>query len=167
MSTITNKKPLANPGFQKYPTNQREWSHYQNEVHKVQVGSFTPTFSGFSDTPTASDVTWRIQGGLAIIRVPNVSGTSDAATFLITNWPQDLHALFPISIPMGGFIDNGSAGTEIGYARIPEHATAGSGTGLMAFGYGADNPGGGGFTTSAAKGIIGGITTLMYPIDSG
>jgi hypothetical protein len=167
MTSIVNRKNLNNPALQRMPESQRDWSQYQNELNRIITGSFTPTFSGFSGTPTAGDVVWRIQNGFAIVRIPSISGTSNAATFLITNWPQDIHCLEPTSLIIGGFVDGGSDATEFGWATIPQHPETGAGSGLMGFGLGVDGYGGGGFTTSLTKGIAGGVTTLVYAIDVG
>jgi len=167
MSKNAYTRIRANPGLQRMPTNQREWSLYQNELYKNQTGSFTPTFAGFDGAVTSGDVFWTIHAGtFATIKFPSFSGTSNAANMDITNWPVFLCSWIIQSVPMGGFKDNDSVATEFGWALVPQHPdNGGSDTPKIQFGLGADNIAAGGFTTSLAKGLhLGTGTHVTYSL---
>ena len=156
MSQNAYTRPRQNAGLQRMPQNQKEWTQFQNELYKNRTGSFTPTFGGFDGSVTSGDVFWTIHNNtLATIKFPNFSGTSDAVTCEITNWPVFLCSWIVQSVIIGSFKDNSVTSTEFGWVVIPQHPdNGGSATPSVKFGLGADNPTGGGFTASNDKGLL-------------
>jgi len=145
---IRNQRNLDNPRIQRMPTNQRDWTHYQNEIHRILAGSFTPTFVGFSSDPSSPTVFWSIDGSIITLRLAFTTGTSDTTTFQITNLPNFLSVPQAQIVLIGGFTDNSINTAEFGSAIIGT-----TDSGQLTFGLGGDNINGGGFTASGTKGF--------------
>ena len=156
--TQVNRGKLDNPGLQRMPRNERDWSHYQNEVHKVEAGSFTPTFAGFSSDPSNAIVSWWKSASLVTVRLGFLTGTSDSANFQITNWPSNLTAPNNARyIPLAGFTDGGANQDTFGAVLVPQSPS------LLTFYVDANF---GGFATSMDKGFhIAGGVYFSYSID--
>ena len=53
-------------------------------------GTFTVTATGFSGTAPSGTATYVRVGKLVTVQMPDLSGTSNAATFTVTGWPGGL-----------------------------------------------------------------------------
>lgn len=153
-----NQRRLDNPILQRFPTNQREWVQYQNEANKIESGSWTPAFVGFSADPSGTCY-WERFGNIVLLRLAFTTGTSNDTTFQITNLPAFLTAPNTWTIPLGGFVDGGSNVATLGGATI-----SAPGATTITFGLGTSYYGGG-FTASSTKGFSSASgTAFMYPI---
>ena len=161
MANLGNDRLLSNPLLQKMPQNDRAWSRYQQELHKIESGTFVPTFGGFSSDPASPNVRWTRQGSIITLNFHFTTGTSDDTVFTITNFPAQLVAQQAKPILMSGFHDNTAASTETGSVIIP-----GPGSSILSFGLGADNFAGGGWTGAGTKGFqLGTGTDVMYSVN--
>jgi len=131
------------------------------EIAKT-VGSFTPTYGGFSADPTGT-VFWALTGtnnNIVTLRLAFGTGTSNAATFSITNLPSNLQPVTAQSVPIIGLHDNTADLTPVSIAYVIAGAT-------LSFGLDGSNPTGGGWTGSGTKGVQSiGSPTFQYTLDT-
>ena len=121
----------------------------------AEIGSFTPTHTGFSSAPSGT-VQWSREGSLVTLQLPFLTGTSDATTWTITNLPAVLTPTRGQTLPIIGMHDNGSDQAAAGVVII-------SGT-TLTFGLdGTDANTGGGFTAANAKGFSS-IPSITYSL---
>jgi hypothetical protein len=129
---------------------------YQDIGATRSSGSFTPTFGGFSADPVGTNtVIWMKQNGIVYVDIEFTTGTSNATSFTITNWPsaiQRTDAGSPLIMPLPNLVDNGV--TSWGTIQVTNSAT-------VIFKYE-----GGLWTASGAKGVYssGGFVTFSYPL---
>ena len=135
-----------NPRITRFPTNQREWNGFIQELTKLipdYEGTYDATAAGFSGAPFAFTITYHRYGKLVMLRFPAQEATSNATTFSISSMPTRLRPAVTNIVPMPMLVDNGTPITTAGQARV-------SSDGVIIFGIdGAD----GGFTASGAKGF--------------
>lgn len=115
----------------------------------VSAGSFTPSWSGFSASPTG-DMRWQITGRVATLEWTGTTGTSNANFMTIGNLPINLRPTTKSLLGMMAcvVIDNGD--------RVVGSVGHGS-LGTVQFNMGAPLSGSG-FTTSGTKGLDTGWT---------
>lgn len=113
----TNKKTeffRNNPIIQRIPTDQVGWSFFIQELTNSifeQKGSFTPTWSGFSTNPVAGIVYWTRSASMVTLTISTANlGTSNAATFQITNLPQILQPTVTQTVAVNTLVNNGNVG---------------------------------------------------------
>ena len=63
-----------------------------NALDMAAWASWTPTFTGFSGSPSCSAAAWKRVGTTVFIRLNGCGGTSNATTFTITNLPYTVVA---------------------------------------------------------------------------
>ena len=109
-----------NPQIANMPTNQREWNVFVQELEKMvrnESNAFIPTFSGFSVDPTDPFVWYQRYGQVVFMQFHFTTGTSNGASFAITNLPESITPNTTQFItPFYGLINNSSE--IIGSVRV-------------------------------------------------
>ncbi len=117
-------------------------------------GSFVPTFTGFSADPVSALIRFTLSGNIVMMNLLFTNGTSNATTFTITNVPVSLRPNRNQILYIGAAVDAGS-GID-GCSLFVDTA------GVITFGAGHSNFGGGGWTDSALKGIGSNSQVISY-----
>jgi hypothetical protein len=76
----------------------------------ADYGSFTPTWTGFSSSPSGV-LNWVKMGNLVLLYTANavsLTGTSNATTMQITNLPAEIQPANGVEVPCVGVVDNGT-----------------------------------------------------------
>ena len=124
--------------------------------YKVR-GSFTPTFSGFSSSPSGTTI-YRLDGGTVTMRMGFNVGTSNSADFSVTNVPAVIRPQNAQIIPCPMLEDNGSQVTGQGHCIVNSDGT------IDFAAPGNDPTVGGGFTASGNKGLQNSNSSIQYSI---
>lgn len=153
----TTEAILGNAGIQRFPTSQRAWVDFIQNLDialRGKTATFTADWTGFS-TAQSSTVTYLKKGTVVTIQIPQFGATSDAATFEsgATDVPAEIR---PLSGKMGAFITRDNGTFISGTIDV-------SAAGQIRFGA-ATLSGLGGFTTSGDKGFRG-IQSFTYLLD--
>ena len=121
-------------------------------------GTFTPTHTGFSSDPSGV-VHWRKNGDIVTVYFAFGTGTSDSATWTITNWPKEIRSDSVIRVPIVGVVDNSAVISTPGVMLVSNSATVT---------FTPDMIGSATWTGSGSKGIDASVTqgTCIYSTDN-
>ena len=76
-----------------------------NETFTYDRGTFTATLTGVSGSVTVGSI-FALCGAFAIVRIPTMSGTSNASTMTITGLPSQVQPLSTQEMLVGTVLDN-------------------------------------------------------------
>ena len=142
--TAINAFVAENGQMGKYPTNQREWNSFIQQLARMFVeyeGTYNATGGGFSTPPTFT-VTYYRYGKFVMLGFTTQEATSNAAAFSLTAMPTRIRPAVQQRVALAGLIDNGSP-VSMGEARIATN-------GVISISIDGAS---GGFTTSGQKGF--------------
>ena len=155
---LTDNRLVQNGNITRYPTNQRMWNSFIQELNKWiknETGNFDPTFTGFSTDPSTANVWWHRYGQFVHMEFGFTTGTSDATTFSIDDVPEVIRPRDNQTCLTGGMVDNNVSITANTACEVKS-------TGVISF---YSNDTGGGWTGSGTKGISGGLTqSIIYSL---
>ena len=147
--TSTSRFLQNHSGIMRFPTSQREWNSFIQELSKWFLeyeGTYDAAAQGFSTVVTFTGITYYRYGKLVMIRFPvqeESSGGGSATTFVLAAMPERIWPAKNQIVPITNLVDNGAPITGAGQAKIAVNGT-------ITFGIdGAD----GGFTGSGNKGF--------------
>lgn len=111
-----DERLLTVASITRMPKDERQWSYFVRELNKWiknEVGSFDPTFSGFSAGPgqlssQGPSVLWHRYGQIVTLSFYFDNGTSNATSFTITNLPDNITPTYPQTCQIGNLQDNGT-----------------------------------------------------------
>lgn len=146
--TITATGLITTNGQVNFPSTQN-LSSDANTLDDYREGTFTATATGMTTSPTG-DVDYLRIGGLVVLQIPTISGTSNATTFTLTGIPTELRP----SVTRRIFARMQDAGTAYVVAYVDVNA---DGTITC-----KKDVGGSAFTASGTKSI--GSGTLVFKV---
>ncbi len=115
------------------------------------LGSFTPTFTGFSADPSTPNINYVKRGNIITLDIEFGTGTSNSSQFTISNLPSDAQPFSSLDVPCVALVD---AGVDIwGFVGI-------TGATMTFYAQGDSS----GWTPSGNKGFKSGTATqIIYP----
>ncbi len=159
-ASLTDGRLLNNAAITKMPTNQREWSSFIQELHKLvknRTGNFDVNstadakFTGFATDPANANIWWHRYGQLVHMEFGFAAGDSNLTTFTITGIPEVIRPRDDVLVLVGGMLDNGSdltapSSVNVGSDGVLEfhltaNAAATSWTGANDKGFNVSGPG--------------------------
>lgn len=117
-------------------------------------GSFAPTYTGFSSAPPGN-ITWVKMGNIAILTLPNATGTSNGTTYSFSNLPASITPSTNSAVVLlPAFQDNSTILSTVAACQILT-------TGTMRFAPSAVNPAGINYSAWTSSGTKGAQASLI------
>ena len=156
------------PQITRMPQNQAEWNRFIYELNKLirnEVNGFEPVLTGFSSDPSDPYVWYHRFGQFVYMEFAFTTGTSDSASFSITNLPTAITPNVQQRCLVNGHMTDGVADLAYGTLETPGSAALVGADGTIKF-YPALKADGT-WTASGTKGFVmpsGQFASILYTL---